>query len=1226
MPNSQYTTSTPPTSPSASAFSFGSSSTNNTGNYTSDDQPDLGAFRMVLREWNYLQPGPRIPAYHSPSVDGVGAYVEDFTGSGSGTQRVETRETGTYTESGRRSTVWAHEPIAQYLLGSEEGEDEFEGTDTGEDTNTGEETNTGEDMNTDTDTDTTRSVAIEIEDADVHSFVDDYTLTLRTQPSPASVSLASPPPSLESSFMSTTTDTTTMQFEFDFDSEQDHSEHALRELQAQVMEDTDTDHGPSLGYLDQALSFIAAERAHLAARSAWRHVVANKGEDEDKDDDEEEGYAEDEHEHEPPPSPLSSHKYQSKSTPLTPRPRAPSPLSPASPASPIPGFVTPTPRSYLAANILSSSDSPLTGVESRVKVASRVKEGKSKKRSRTKRKAPLTASTLPVPIPIPNTTTADPSLGVPLYPPEPPPVSSLPDLGPLLLPLKDDVRVDLPVLKHARSVPALGTLHQDQGKQDQQHDASYTTNPQVAELQTQTQTQTQRTPLPTPTRRLLTLARYLSRVAPAEHDALRAVERRLLVEGRRRAEADPIHGLSARKRESGHHGGEGGDNGDGPGGNGRGGKREGAGMNGNGEGEGGEDGDGDGDGEEWLDPRGRKAGRGDVPVHVFVDHSNILFGLLTYLKRHPSTPTPTPLDGSELELSKPRPKSNSKSKPRSKSKSTPTAKEDPTPALGEPGAPSKDAREKAKERNDDIVVPRILTRPKPKGAAVGAATTTATVHSHSHSHPTSSSQVSGGSVPSTSVSLPTLNTTPTLASPTSSSAASFLSTSTPPPPMTSQKPAFPNQTKPKHTTPIPLPSFATALSPPVPSNPHVDVNLSLGTSPGKRVRSRPRKARRHENDREVGVGEFTVDRAGTGIREGVIGAGHKDAAVGAPPMQVGVGVGVGVGAGVGTVQSTTTEPEPEPEPQPQPQVGVKERKRGSLRLPGRSDDEAQAQIPIAQEEEGLRAIEVDGERDADADVDVEHDGTGESSAVDHSGLETLRHRRGARVRIRIPENGEVELGVKREEEEEEEEEGEGEGEGEEKKEGKLNMKTKTRGRARHLSHTALALILERGRAVSRRVVVTSSPLYQPMETLERLGYEVRVYIRVPDLGDGMDRAAKNKGHKRHLSGGGTTSGDGSPGTSPFISSPARSHPLNTPTSSSHVNNLALTPGVRVRYREQGVDELLQLKLHQALAAEDEVPPGATIVLATGDGNVGQFSEDGFLGEYLSVLMSDISHE
>ena len=42
-------------------------------------------------------------------------------------------------------------------------------------------------------------------------------------------------------------------------------------------------------------------------------------------------------------------------------------------------------------------------------------------------------------------------------------------------------------------------------------------------------------------------------------------------------------------------------------------------------------------------------------------------------------------------------------------------------------------------------------------------------------------------------------------------------------------------------------------------------------------------------------------------------------------------------------------------------------------------------------------------------------------------------------------------------------------------------------------------------------------------------------------------------------------------------------------------------------------ELLQLKLHQAIVDVDVVPPGGTIVLATGDGNVGQFNEDGFLG-------------
>ena len=44
-----------------------------------------------------------------------------------------------------------------------------------------------------------------------------------------------------------------------------------------------------------------------------------------------------------------------------------------------------------------------------------------------------------------------------------------------------------------------------------------------------------------------------------------------------------------------------------------------------------------------------------------------------------------------------------------------------------------------------------------------------------------------------------------------------------------------------------------------------------------------------------------------------------------------------------------------------------------------------------------------------------------------------------------------------------------------------------------------------------------------------------------------------------------------------------------------------------------MDELLQLKLHQAIAASDSVPDGSTIVLATGDGNIGQFNEEGFLG-------------
>lgn len=218
---------------------------------------------------------------------------------------------------------------------------------------------------------------------------------------------------------------------------------------------------------------------------------------------------------------------------------------------------------------------------------------------------------------------------------------------------------------------------------------------------------------------------------------------------------------------------------------------------------------------------------------------------------------------------------------------------------------------------------------------------------------------------------------------------------------------------------------------------------------------------------------------------------------------------------------------------------------------------------------------------------------------------------------------------------------------------------------RYLSHSALTLILERGRPVTRRVLVTSSPLYQPVDGMERLGYQVSIFLRVPDLGDGMDRDRPNKSLKRN-SGSGYGSGSGSgPGipipnkratharqvsgsngsASDFLSVPGSKGTVSAPSSYAspaglHLHSAMLarssagfsnngnnhnaagsgggTPH-RIRFREQGVDELLQLKLHQALAAEDDVPAGATIVLATGDGNVGQFNEEGFLGPVRTAL-------
>ena len=172
-----------------------------------------------------------------------------------------------------------------------------------------------------------------------------------------------------------------------------------------------------------------------------------------------------------------------------------------------------------------------------------------------------------------------------------------------------------------------------------------------------------------------------------------------------------------------------------------------------------------------------------------------------------------------------------------------------------------------------------------------------------------------------------------------------------------------------------------------------------------------------------------------------------------------------------------------------------------------------------------------------------------------------------------------------------------------------------------------------------------------MESAVQLGYEVRIYARVPDMRDGADRnplpvgtASGNsgtsgdngrptsinkskrnstgsgitktmlaRGHARHKSSSGATTSENSDGPNvSLLSTPPRTGSGGAISSGSPSS----TPGgsaTRVRYREQGVDELLQLKLHQAIADVDVVPPNATIVLATGDGNVGQFNEEGFLG-------------
>ncbi|KAF5381543.1 hypothetical protein D9615_005616 [Tricholomella constricta] len=902
MPTSTSQSSESPASPRApiSPFSITSASDSH---YTSDDLPDLGAFNTVIREWIYLQPPLRIPAYHPP---------EESTASGSviSTERTDTGTEGT----GRRSTVWNHLPIAEYLVS--------ESDDAG-----------------DTDTEGARSVEIEteideeqstqIEDASSSSLpLDSYTLSpLRTQPS------------LDDS--------------------------SIRDLD---LNDFDTDFHPSLGYLDEALSFIAAERARLDAQraagigtaspDAWKHVIGKshlalklylirshtpsgieprrkrrrrrpgKGlsssqpqtstvsrsslfntsdnepethvlynpEDATEEEDEDEGDDENDH------TPQYKHRLTpaSKSTPMTPRPRISSPR----------GII-----------ILSSdSNDPSTSVTT---PGGKVKPPRKRSRCKNKKLQPLS---------------------------------------------------------HSRSTPALRTL------------ASL--YPPVLEA-----------PADPGTHRLVTLTRYLGQMCPEERGLLAGVEKKLIAasKGQQRTEEEEAIFLH--------------------------------------------------DPEMALDPRGRPPRASDPPVHVFIDHSNILFGLLTYLKRLPQ----------------------------------------PTLRNTQPHS----------------VLPNLH---------------------HSHAQTTTT------------------------------------------------------------TTPIPLPSFATAGH-----SLRVDTHAPPPGSAGSPKKSKAKAKPTHGSGTASIISNYPSPSATAAVSI-PIPITVSTSSASDDILLLGGAHGAVSGSGSGS--------------------GDEGGDWGEDRESGSWEDEE--------------------ETDRGEQYPTEDDDSGD-------GLEV--------------------------------------------------RPVKSRRPARHLSHTALALILERGRPITRRVVVTSSPLYQPMDTMERLGYEAVFAEKRPDdyctpTGDGMDRQNKSahgrtnsggkwspkkgKGHARRVSGststdsaGASTSpstqtGDGGKGltrgtiagappssfTFPQHSSssaPASSavvpptlpsgslthhhqhlHPSQHQHSQRHYHaqRSSIRQGAgapRIRYREQGVDELLQLKLHQALAATDDVPEGSTIVLATGDGNVGQFNEDGFLGPVRTAL-------
>ncbi|KAG8744034.1 hypothetical protein FRC10_010923 [Ceratobasidium sp. 414] len=155
-------------------------------------------------------------------------------------------------------------------------------------------------------------------------------------------------------------------------------------------------------------------------------------------------------------------------------------------------------------------------------------------------------------------------------------------------------------------------------------------------------------------------------------------------------------------------------------------------------------------------------------------------------------------------------------------------------------------------------------------------------------------------------------------------------------------------------------------------------------------------------------------------------------------------------------------------------------------------------------------------------------------------------------------------------------------------------------------HTALVLLLERGRPCARRILVASSPLHQTLDGVVGMGYEVSVLQRVEiKEGDGASpRPRQVKGHGIDSSEDDTRNGVPPPPSRANSNGRRSAHHRHTSSDLS-------TPSApsRPRYREEAVDELLQLKLLQTIL---DTPP-ASIVLATGDGASSQFNPDGFIG-------------
>ncbi|KAL4934022.1 NYN domain-containing protein [Aspergillus undulatus] len=135
-----------------------------------------------------------------------------------------------------------------------------------------------------------------------------------------------------------------------------------------------------------------------------------------------------------------------------------------------------------------------------------------------------------------------------------------------------------------------------------------------------------------------------------------------------------------------------------------------------------------------------------------------------------------------------------------------------------------------------------------------------------------------------------------------------------------------------------------------------------------------------------------------------------------------------------------------------------------------------------------------------------------------------------------------------------------------------NIPVQTRIRRLPMSYQNLSLILERGRPTAKRVLVGSDRIAAINES-EQLGYEANILNRVQKVKQLTPRQLKFRKNPK------ATSDDGGNG--------------------SETNDAP-----EERWVEQGVDEILHLKILESLLDTDEP---ATIVLATGDAAEAEFS-------------------